>query len=116
MIASVQYNDLTGTAAADVSDYYNNSLQNYLKETFCSFNSDRYKCRGCTIHISGQCVSPAITIRFLCWDNQEDKHVSFKPQKEISLNEAFYIFKRFNIVIGKNVNDIKVESEDYYDL
>ena len=30
MIASVQYNDLRGTAAADVSDFYMNSLQNYL--------------------------------------------------------------------------------------
>lgn len=28
MIASVQYNDLRGTAAADVSDFHMNSLQN----------------------------------------------------------------------------------------
>lgn len=34
MIASVQYNDLRGTAAADVSDFYMNSLQNYLIEKF----------------------------------------------------------------------------------
>ena len=32
MIASVQYNDLRGTAAADVSDFYMNSLKNYLIE------------------------------------------------------------------------------------
>ena len=36
MIASVQYNDLRGTAAADVSDFYMNSLQNYLIEKILS--------------------------------------------------------------------------------
>ena len=36
MIASVQYNDLRGTAAADVSDFYMNSLQNYLIENLSS--------------------------------------------------------------------------------
>lgn len=34
MKAKVQYNDLVGTAAADISDYYRNSLQVYLKATF----------------------------------------------------------------------------------
>ena len=30
MKASVQYDDLKGTAAADVSDFHQSSLQNYL--------------------------------------------------------------------------------------
>lgn len=30
MKASVQYNDFIGTAAADISDFYQTSLQNYL--------------------------------------------------------------------------------------
>ena len=50
MIASVQYNDLIGTAAADIADGYMNSLQKYLMDTYVKYNSERYVCRGCTIY------------------------------------------------------------------
>lgn len=43
MIASVQYNDLRGTAAADVSDFYKSSLQKYLMNTYKTYDSERYK-------------------------------------------------------------------------
>ena len=49
MIASVQYNDLRVTAAADIADGYMNSLQKYLMDTYEKYNSERYVCRGCTI-------------------------------------------------------------------
>jgi len=49
MIASVQYNDLRGTAATDIADGYMNSLQKYLMDTYEKYNSERYVCRGCTI-------------------------------------------------------------------
>lgn len=39
MIASVQYNDLRGTAAADIADGYMNSLQKYLMDTYEKYNS-----------------------------------------------------------------------------
>lgn len=51
MIASVQYNDLRGTAAADVADEYMNSLQKYLMDTFREYDPERYYCRGCTKHL-----------------------------------------------------------------
>lgn len=34
MKASVQYDDLKGTAAADVSDFHQSSLQNYLINSY----------------------------------------------------------------------------------
>ena len=36
--------------------------------------------------------------------------------KDIDLNEAFSIFKRFEVVIGTDVNDIEVNEDDYLDL
>jgi hypothetical protein len=41
MKATVQYNDLVGTAAADISDFYNNSLQEYLQKRFPKYDSGR---------------------------------------------------------------------------
>ena len=116
MIASVQYNDLRGTAAADVADGYMNSLQKYLIDTYDKYNSERYVCRGCTMYIGGQREVPSISLSFICWDSEDEKYVRFYPQKDIELNEAFSLFKRFEIVIGKNVNDIEVDSDDYIDL
>lgn len=42
MKANVQYNDLTGTAAADVSDFEHNNLQLYLTRKFKEFNGVLY--------------------------------------------------------------------------
>lgn len=54
MKASVQYDDLKGTAAADVSDFHQSSLQNYLVGSYEQYDGDRYECYGCSIFISGQ--------------------------------------------------------------
>lgn len=70
MIASVQYNDLIGTAAADIADGYMNSLQKYLMDTYEKYNSERYVCRGCTIYIGGQRNCPTVSLNFLCWDSK----------------------------------------------
>ena len=116
MIASVQYNDLIGTAAADVADGNMNSRQQYLCETYNQYNSERYVCRGCTIFVSGQREIPSLSLSFLCWDKKAEKFVRFYPQKDIDLNEAFSIFKRFEVVIGTDVNHIEVNEDDYLDL
>lgn len=116
MIASVQYNDLRGTAAADIADGYMNSLQKYLIDTFDKYNSERYVCRGCTMYICGQREIPSISLSFLCWDKEEEKYVRFHPHKEVDLNEAFSLFKRFEVVIGQDINDIKVGDDDNLDL
>ena len=46
MKAKVQYNDIVGTAAADISDFVNNDMQAYLVQTYPSYDANRYKCRG----------------------------------------------------------------------
>lgn len=116
MIASVQYNDLRGTAAADVSDFHMNSLQKYLIDTYKTYDSERYVCRGCVMWISGQRDEPSLGMSFLCWDKTAEKFVRFYPKKKIDLNEAFSLFKRFEVVMGTDVNDIDVNDDDCLDL
>ena len=116
MIASVQYNDLRGTAAADVSDLCKNSLQEYLMNTYKTYDSERYVCRGCVMWISGQREVPSLSISYLCWDNIAEKFVRFFPKKDMDLNEAFSLFKNFEVVVGTDVNDIDVNDDDYLDL
>jgi hypothetical protein len=114
MIAKVQYNDLKGTSAADVSDFYNNSLQSYLKATFESYDSERYRCDGCTIYM-GDC-SDKVNINFVCYDNQEEKYVYFTPIKEYSLKDMVNMFKRFKIVVGNRIDGVEISNDDWLDL
>lgn len=112
MIASVQYNDLRGTAAADVSDFYQNSLQKYLSETFATYDSERYVCLGCTIWISGQLPKISISVSYVCWDKQNDKYIRFRPLRDITVEEVFSMFKRFEVVIGQDINDVETNDDD----
>lgn len=116
MIASVQYNDLRGTAAADVSDSHMNSLQAYLKSAYKSYDSERYVCRGCVMWVSGQREEPSLNMSFLCWDKTAEKFVRFYPKKHMELKEAFSLFKRFEVVMGTDVSDIDVNDDDCLDL
>ena len=79
MKASVQYNDQLGTAAADVSDFENNSLQSYLSRRYKSFNGERYLCIGCTIFDNGQNGNPLLDIRLLCLDQKDNKLCILMP-------------------------------------
>ena len=108
MIASVQYNDLRGTAAADVSDYLNNSLQSYLEKTFDSYDSTRFFCNGCKIWISGDSLEEKTFVHFICYDRVENKYVRIAPNKEYNYKELFTLFKRFEVVIGIDINEIEV--------
>lgn len=116
MKASVQYNDLKGTAAADISDFYQNSLQNYLVKSYEQYDGDRYNCCGCTIFVSGQHEHSQGNIEFICKDTVEDKYVKFCPMRKISLDEIFSLFKRFEVVIGEHIDNIDVDDNDYFDL
>jgi hypothetical protein len=117
MKASVQYNDIKGTAAADISDFCHNSLQSYLCENFVSYNGDRYSCIGCTLFVGGQSEEAKVNIHFVCYDNQEKKYVMFVPYREMDTNEVFAIFKRLEIVIGNNnIDEVNVADEDWIDL
>lgn len=81
MKAKTQYNDIKGTAAADVSDHQMNSLQYYLEKTYPNYDSERYVCRGCSIWTGGQDVVPKMDIRFVCEDSLDHKYVAFSPKK-----------------------------------
>ncbi|NLI37533.1 MAG: hypothetical protein GX416_13615 [Bacteroidales bacterium] len=109
MIASVQYNDLKGTAAADVSDHLSNSLQKFLVDTYKSFDGDRYSCHGCTMWISNKGY---VLMEFICYDNVEHKYLKFIPENHYLYQDAFNLFKRFEIVIGTHIDEIEVDSED----
>ena len=114
MKASVQYNDLVGTAAADVSDFHNNHLQFYLKNTFNGYDDTRYKCEGCRISMSDH--SDYANVHFICYDNQKEKYVYFTPLKELTLKDMVSMFKRFDIVIGQDIDTIQVDGDDWLDL
>lgn len=116
MKAKTQYNDIKGTAAADVSDHRMNSLQYYLEKTYPNYDSERYVCRGCSIWIGGQDVVPKMDIRFVCEDSLDHKYVAFSPKKEMSIEEILSLFKRFNIVMGKDIDDIEVNDDDNFEL
>ena len=116
MKASVQYNDFIGTAAADISDFYQTSLQNYLVNSYEQYDGDRYECYGCSIFISGQQIQPQGNIVFVCKDKIENKYVKFCPLKDITLDEIFSLFKRFEVVIGNHIDEIEVDGNDYLDL
>lgn len=110
MKASVQYNDFTGTAAADISDYYLNSMNEYLKRRYPCFDWERYYCIGVEFYASyGQYPS----VNFICRDLKDFKHYLLQPQKEFSLEEFFELFKRFSIVIGiNNITEIEVDEAE----
>ncbi len=104
MIAKVQYDDFKGTAAADISDYYLNSINEFLKKKYPSFDWQRYYCVGCELYTSyGQYPS----IYFICHDSADGKHYLLQPQKEYSLEEFFELFKRFSVVIGESIEDVE---------
>lgn len=115
MEAEVQYNDLKGTAAADITDFCNTDLQNYLKATFKKYNFNRYQCVGCDIFISGQSISSNVHIQFICYDKINRKHVYLAPQKEMKTDEVLSLFKRLNIVLGQSgIDNIEIDEEPIY--
>lgn len=114
MKARVQYNDVVGTSAADVSDAYKNDLQTYLIDRFKGYNSNRYYCEGCYIYES--CISDKATIRFICYDNQENKYVFFTPKIDYTLSDVVNVFKRLNIVMGRQIDSIDISNDDWLDL
>lgn len=116
MKASVQYDDLVGTSAADVSDVYKASLQNYLVGSYESYDGDRYVCCGCKVYVFGQDEKPSGNIAFICWDKVDKKYVSLNPLKDLTLDDIFALFKRFEVVIGNDMESIEVDSDDYLDL
>lgn len=71
MIANVQYNDLSGTAAADITDFSLNSLEKYLTDHFENYDTQRYFCVGCRLNLGGQ-ISNKVSLKFICLDKEEE--------------------------------------------
>lgn len=111
MKAKVQYNDMTGTAAADISDYYLNSLNEYLSKKYSNFCSEKYYCVGCEFYTSyGQYPS----VRFICRDIKNNTYQQFQSDQDFSLVEFFELFKRFSIVLGQSIEDVEInENEEH---
>lgn len=110
MIASVQYNDVIGTAAADIADRYFNSLQKFLMDSYSSYDGNRYSCRGCTAYIGER---NGVFVSFVCLDKDTNEFVKFTTHEPWSPDQFFDIFKRFEIVIGNDINEVEVpEAKD----
>lgn len=103
MIAKVQYNDFVGTAAADISDYYANSMDDFIRSLSDKYDTSRYHCVGCEFWLTGQ---EEIAVVFYCHDMQEKTVVPFAFNKSFGLNELCKMFKRLNVIIGQGIQDI----------
>lgn len=114
MEAKVQYNDLSGTAAADVSDFYHNSLQAYLIATYKTYDSERFFCEGFTLW-AGNNGPKTVHVGFVCRDKVEGKYVKFVPN-EYTYDQLFSLFKRFNVVMGTDIEGVEVSDDDWLDL
>lgn len=112
MKASVQYNDIVGTAAADISDFVNNNMQAYLEQNYPGYDSKRYKCKGYSFFVS---QGERAYVEFICYDTIERKYARLTPvNREITIENAFEMFKRLNIVIGTDIEEI--EEQELVDI
>lgn len=110
MKASVQYNDLIGTCAADVSDFYSNHLQTYLTSKFTNYDGEKYICVGCKIWISDRNKA---NIHFICQNKETNEYVQMGTAEWWRLDNVFDIFKRTEFILGlKQIENIEVDEND----
>lgn len=109
MKAKTQYNDMKGVVAGDISDCCYNDLQQFLINKFPSYNSKKYTCVGCNLFV-GESNS---YVKYICKDN-DGNYVTFQSEKKQSLESIFSAFKRLDIVIANNIEDIPQEVENIY--
>ena len=103
MKAKVQYNDFTGTAAADISDLWINSIDEYLANASPHYNRDEYSCIGCELYVAGD---NGLDIIFYCRHVKHGEIVPIRLNRDVNTSELCNIFKRLSIVIGNNIEDI----------
>lgn len=100
MRATVQYNDFLGSAAADISDHF--SLSDFLEQH--NVDIERFHAVGAEFY-SG--YSDFFSVSIICVDkersNDEKKYmVNLSFENDITKDEFFDLFKRFNVVITQN--------------
>ena len=116
MKASVQYNDLLGTAAADKSDYV--WIDSVLIKR--GVNTDRYEAIGASFYAG---YSDFFSASIICIDKEkstdEKKHiVSISFENEFTKEHFFDLFKRFEVVITKRFGDyeeLEIDEEMTFD-
>ena len=97
MKANVQYNDFKGSAAADIADHWN--LEDFLKSK--GFDTERFRPIGANFY-SG--YSSFFSASIICVDKkkstEEKEHLtSIGLNNELTRDEFFDLFKRFNVII-----------------
>ncbi len=116
MKAKVQYDDLIGTCAADVSDFYTGHLQNYLTTHFKNYDENTYLCVGCKIWISNR---NEVKIHFICRNTETDEYVQMDTAEWWSLEQVFNLFKRTEIIFGgkfEHIENIEVDENNSIEL
>ena len=112
MKAETQYNDFTGTAAADISDH--SSLNDFLEAQ--GVDIKRYEAVGANFYHG---YSDFFHCSIICIDQQKsDKEtphlVSIDFEKEFSHKEFFDLFKRFDVVVSmkhRGVQHLEISEE-----
>jgi hypothetical protein len=112
MKATVQYNDLKGSVAVDIADEYSCSLQNYLESNFKSYDGSRFAFKGLKLFI-GDHGTPSIT--FYCVDCKTSQLHSFITKDFYKFQQAFGLFKRFEVILGDVESDSEPEDETLLD-
>ena len=102
--ASVQYNDLKGTSAADLSDYsdLNDFARNY------GINADKYII--CGVALYSTCDQNG-SVSIICKDRELNRFKSISLP-EMSISIFFNLFKRFNFVLLNRDIDYNVYAEE----
>jgi len=103
MKASVQYNDYTGSAAADRSDM--KSLRDFI--SIRGVDTDTYLPIGAEFY-HGE--NGYFNMSVICIDQNRSKEskpyiVSIDFEKEITVEEFFDLFKRFKVVITSKLGN-----------
>ena len=95
MKADVQYNDFKGTAAADISDH--RTLQDFLNSK--KVDITKYESFGATFYSGySDFFDASIICRDLEKSTSEKSHI-VEFHFEVTKDEFFEFFKRFNVVI-----------------
>jgi uncharacterized protein YjbK len=97
MKADVSYNDFRGTAAADISDH--TDLTEFLTEQ--GVDTKRYKPIGVSFYAG---YEDFFSVGFLCRDaerstDDKDYIVKMGFENDLSKDDFFALFKRFNVVV-----------------
>lgn len=113
MKAEVQYNDFTGTAAADISDHTN--LKRFIEKK--GIDVENYEAFGASFYSS---YSDFFTASIICRDlSKTEKPYIVEFNFNLTKDEFFKLFKRFNVIItekfDKHSNREIDERINFYD-